>query len=212
MPALDWQEATTRVEPPARAGGRVRAAPTWLLLGAAFLAGVALASAAFVASWRHEASRGTAVQAQLDDTRAALRKLQGEKAGLARKLGSSSLALRRAKTQASDLARRQQAVAKRVRSLSGDLAVTTKHAQAARASGAALADAAATLAADVKGLSGYLSQTPTSQLDPSYVEAQLAYLEQLAAKLRAGAPALAGEVAALERAAKAAEARAAATP
>ena len=180
--------------------GERRGAPLWLLVVASFLAGAALAAAAFVASWRHEASRGSDAIAQLSHVRATLRGVQADRSGLAEKLGTASLALRRAKTQSATLAHKEAAAKKQLAAANRALASLAVNARSARASGDALAANASTLADDVKALSAYLSQG--GQLDPGYVQTQLAYLEKLAGRLRDGGPALSQQLAALERAAR----------
>ena len=203
MVADEWQDATTQVEQPARP--RRTAPPGWLLLGASFLAGVALASAAFVATWRHEAAQSTDAQAQLSDAQASLGIARARSAKLAKQLRSDEAALGQARARIAAAERGRKQTAAQLGLVGRKLAAAPARLHGARSSGDALAATATTLANDVLGLSTYLSQTPTAQLDPSYIATQLDYLKQLAAKLSAGAPALSSELASLEQTVAAAQ-------
>jgi len=143
----------------------------WALVLSAFLFGAAGASVLFVGVWRYEASRAKAADAELQEATQAitetsdkLKKVQGQ------------LARQRA------LVVKLGAAAKPIVAEAGALGAAS---QQVAAEGAALRDSAAGLTNAVAELGAYLEGTSLVELDPAYVESQLASLEKSLASIQA---------------------------
>ena len=149
----------------------------WALVLGAFLFGAAGASVLFVGVWRYEASRAKAADAEVQEATLAvtetgdkLQKVQGQ-------------------------LERQRALVAKVRSAAKPIvaeagALGTASQQVAT-EGAALRDSAAGLTSAVAELGAYLEGTSLVELDPAYVEGQLASLERSLASIQARAAKLA---------------------
>jgi chromosome segregation ATPase len=149
----------------------------WALVLGAFLFGATGASVLFVGVWRYEASRAKAADAEVQEATQAVtetsEKLRKAQARLERQLALVSQLRQAAKPLVAE---------------AGALGATS---QQLTAESAALGSSAAKLTSAVADLGAYLEGTSLVQLDPAYVDDQLAYLEQQLASIQGRADKLA---------------------
>jgi chromosome segregation ATPase len=145
----------------------------WALVLASFLFGAAGASVLFVGVWRYEASRAKAADAEVQEATLVVTKTSAK----------LTKAQSRVERQAALLAKLRDA-AKPIVAEAGAIGTAS---QAITAESAQLADSGAKLASAVDALSAYLQQTNLVDLDPAYVNEQLAGLEHAVAVLQSRA-------------------------
>ena len=151
----------------------------------AFLVGAVGASVLFVGVWRNEASRAKSADADAQDAAAVLAKTNDTLERTQLRLGVAQGKLRRAEATLrgqGEVLRRLGAAAKPI---ADDAAGLDTASQRLASEGAALGDSVAKLTNAVAALGVYLKQTSPSQLDPAYLDAQLSYLNDALASLKA---------------------------
>ena len=170
---------------------RRRARPVWLLVALAFLCGGLVSAAAFSIGWKHQAQRDTAARSALAAATARVHRLD-EKVG----------ALQTSVTTARAATRRATAAERALTLAAGMVAYDAKAAgsetPAVTSGSATVTGTASRVASELKTLNGYLTNTPTGQLDPGYISSQTAYLARQLTRLEADAGSLATPVASLE--------------
>ncbi|MGH2973038.1 MAG: hypothetical protein ACRDNM_06865 [Gaiellaceae bacterium] len=156
----------------------------WAVVAAAFLCGAAVSAAAFSIGWKHQAQKGASAESQLVVATATTHALRTQ-------LASTRAALTDARSHGTQLAASQRTLERTGAKLRTELA-------AARHADASLSAAAAPLSGDLdrltnelRALTSYVTQTPSSQLDAGYLQAQVGYLSKTANGLSAALAALA---------------------
>ena len=156
----------------------------WMVVVAAFVCGAALSAAAFSIGWKHQAQKNTTAEAALVAATATVHSLRVQ-------LATERSDLAAANTNALQLRSSEKGLRASLAKLHTQLA-------GARRSAAATSAAAAPLAADVtrmtnelRALSSYVTQTPSSQLDAGYLQAQIGYVSKTVAGLNAALATLA---------------------
>jgi hypothetical protein len=186
-----------------RPAASVRGGPVWALVLPAFLVGAVGAAVLFVGVWRNEASRAKSADSQASQAAAILAATNYKLHRAQARLHVTQTKLQKAQATAqarADLVRRLGGAGKPILN---DAAGLDSASQQLATDGAGLGDAVVKLTNAVAALGVYLKQTSPSQLDPAYVDAQLSYLEQALASLKARSAKVtsgAGSVAASRRA------------
>ena len=176
-----------------RAGRRKLPRPAWVLTGLAFLCGGLVSAAIFSIGWRHQAQRDTAARTALAAATARMHRLEG-------RIGTLQTSLAAAQASATAAAASERALA-RAAARVGDEATASSGAAASISSGAgSLGASASRIASELKTLDTYLTTTPTGQLDPGYIQSQIAFLAQRLARLQDDAGGLGHSTATFEAA------------
>ena len=156
----------------------------WMVVAAAFLCGAAVSAAAFSIGWKHQAQKNTNAEAALVAATANVHSLRTQ-------LATERISLTASHAQAAQLRTSNKALERSIATLRRQLG-------AARQSLASTSAAAAPLSADLdrltnelRALTSYVTQTPSSQLDAGYLLAQVGYVSKTAAGLSSALAALA---------------------
>lgn len=184
---MSWPVAESRNRPlaaPRRRTPRVM----WVLVVSAFLCGGLLSAAGFSIGWKHEAQRGSSAESALAAAAARSHVLSAQ-------LASARTALAAAQAHSSTLASSRLALTRLDTTLRKSLADATSARTGVATAAAPLAGDLARVASELHALSGYLTSTPSSQLDAGYVQAQVAYLTKTVDGLRSGVEALTAQAA-----------------
>lgn len=163
----------------------------WLFTALAFLCGGLVSAAAFSIGWKHQAQRDTAARSALAAATARTHRLDEKVGTLQTSLAAARSATARATAAERALALAAARVGADARAASGDTPSIS--------SGSATVTGTATrVASELKTLNGYLTTTPTGQLDPGYISSQTAYLAQQLTRLEGDAGSLGTPLASLE--------------
>jgi hypothetical protein len=164
-----------------------------VLVVSALLCGLGVGSAVFATLWRNETGARQAAEQSLAQEQARSQALVAEIARLRGELGASRHTAAAAAKRATD---RQTLIAGLDRS-AGSLLDASRPLQGQAASitdrSRALSSLIRTLDNDLASLSRYVSGTNSSNLDPAFLQAQLAYLKPSLSDVGVAADALAGQ-------------------
>jgi chromosome segregation ATPase len=171
----------TVVARPAASPGR--RGSVWPVVLAAFLVGAVGASVLFVGVWRNEASRARSADSEASKATETLTLTSARLQRAEDRLRVAEKKLRAAQATAKE----QAAVLKRLSAagqpVADDAAAVDSAAQQLATDGSGLGDSLTKLTNAVAALGVYLKQTSVSELDPAYLDAQLAYLQQALSSL-----------------------------
>jgi len=170
-----------------RLGARPEHVVRWLLPGAAFLFGVAVAAVVFVSASKQTATRTDRVQAQQAATAHALKSTEQQLAQIGRRLSSAQASLAKAQRHGAALA---------VSLTAARAAAASQAAKISRLSAptSALAQHTSALAADLAALEASLAKSGQS-VDPAYLGTQIAYLTKASRTAQQDAASLQTQVA-----------------
>jgi len=180
---MSWPVAESHRRPlatPRRRTPRVM----WVVVVSAFLCGGLLSAAGFSIGWKHEAQRGSSAESALAAATARTHLLSTQ-------LASARVALGAAQAHSSTLASSRLALTRLDATLRKSLADANSARAGVAAAAAPLSAELDRIASELHALSGYLTSTPSSQLDAGYVQAQVSYLTKTVDGLRSGVEALA---------------------
>ena len=152
----------------------------WLLIALAFLCGGLVSAAAFSIGWRHQAQRDTAARAALASATARANRLSASLATARETIGREQQAAAQATAAARATSRAAASLASKTNDAGGG-------AETISAEAAVVSASATRVSRELQTLLGYLTTTPSSQIDAGYIANQAAYLtRQLAALQDAG--------------------------
>jgi len=184
---MSWPVAESRSRPlttPRKRTPRV----VWVLVVSAFLCGGLLSAAGFSVGWRHEAQKGSSAESALASATARTHALSAQ-------LAATRTALAAAHGHTASLASARTGLAHANAALRKSLAAATRARAQVSSAASPLAGELDRVTSELHALSGYLTSTPSSQLDAGYVQAQVAYLTKTVDGLRSGVGALAAQAA-----------------
>jgi len=156
----------------------------WVVVAAAFLCGGLLSAAGFSVGWRHQAQKGSSAESALVAATATTHELRTQ-------LASTRAALAAERTHATSLTAERRALDRTTARLRTQLAAAKHAAASLSASAAPLSGDLERLTNELRALTSYVTQTPSSQLDAGYLQAQVAYVSKTANGLSAALAALA---------------------
>ena len=155
----------------------------WVLAVAAFLCGAMLSAAAVSVGWKHEAQRGSNVQAALDAANAQANRLTGSLADAHAATASAKIAARRARTQSLAAKASATALLQRVQGVATALSSASTGASAVTSGSSAVSSDLGKLTSELRALTSYIDNTPASQLDSGYVASQTAYITKTISRI-----------------------------
>jgi len=156
----------------------------WAVVAAAFVCGAALSAAAFSIGWKHQAQKGASAESQLVTATATVHTLRTQ-------LSTTRSALAAAHARGAQLDASRRALQASLAKLHAQLASARRAVAATSAAAAPLSGDLDRLQNELRALTSYVTQTPSSQLDAGYLQAQLAYLGKTANGLSSTLAALA---------------------
>lgn len=156
----------------------------WAVVAAAFICGAAVSAAGFSIGWKNQAQKGTSAESQLVAATARTHVLRMQ-------LRSTRDELSTERTHATSLAAERRAIGRTAARLRNELAAAKQANANLSASAAPLSGDLDRLTNELRALTSYVTQTPSSQLDAGYLQSQVAYLSKTANGLSAALAALA---------------------
>ena len=156
----------------------------WAVVAAAFVCGAALSAAAFSIGWKHQAQKGTSAESRLVAATATVHTLRTQ-------LSSTRSALTAAHAHGAQLDASRRGLQTSLTRVRTQLASARRALASTSAAAAPLSGDLDRLKNELRALTAYVTQTPSSQLDAGYLQAQLAYLGKTADGLSSRLAALA---------------------
>jgi septal ring factor EnvC (AmiA/AmiB activator) len=202
LPAPRQRRAPVRRRPLPRA--------TWVLTGAAFVAGVLVSAAAFSIGWRHQAQHGSSTEAALAAATARSQTLRASLATARRDVSRTQAQLAAARKAKSAAEASALTVSREAATLASAIVAAGRSADSVSVGAGSVGSNLDKLAGELKTLTSYLTTTPTGQLDPGYIATQTAYLAKQLDELKAARSDLAAAIAGFGAGAKKLSDRAAA--
>jgi hypothetical protein len=180
--ASSWPTAEGPVDFPTVALRRPRRrtaerAQPWVLVAAAFVAGLAIGAAAFVGVWRTSDSRGDRADAARAVTARKLHAVRTRSATLSTKL-------RHTRKELAATKREKARVEAQLRSALNQAAAAGQQATSNRTQFLSLASRASKVRYYVTSLRAYVENTPGQDLDSAFLQSQLDYLSNAVRRLQ----------------------------
>jgi chromosome segregation ATPase len=141
----------------------------WAVVAAAFVCGAALSAAGFSIGWKHQAQKGASAESQLVTATATVHALRTQ-------LSTTRTALAASHARSAQLEASGRALTASIAKLRTRIASAQRALAATSAAAAPLSGDLDRLKNELRALTSYVTQTPSTQLDAGYLQAQLAYL------------------------------------